>query len=321
MHEKETVATLCGKLYFADHYDAPRSIHHHEVSRVLADERSPYQHIQIFDTRKHGRVLVLDGFPQISERDGWLYTEAMILPALLAHPNPRRVLILGGGDGAAASFSAHDPRVQSITIVDLDKKVVELTQLHLFSLWENARRYSKKLDITVGDALAFLKRDLAQYDIIISDITDPNESESAAHLLGIEFFALISARLAPNGILAMQSGENAQNTKTAHQGFLNLVSKNFSRHLTSALYIPWFSAEWSFTFARNSEPLPDFADIFIAKRLFKQQRDLISSLQALTIGKLVAMFAATEPDSPLDPGYRSRTRFVNGANRIAPLLK
>lgn len=283
-----------GKTYFADRYD-PKSIHMHEVTRVLADEQSAHQHIQIFETAKHGRALVLDGFPQISERDGWLYTEAMVLPALLAHPDPKRVLILGGGDGAAMSFSALDPRVTSITLVDLDIRVVELTQEHIPALWKNLfKSKGTHIRLHYEDALALLKREQTKYDIIISDITDPNEGESAAHLLSDEFFGAIKARLAPGGILAMQSGEYSPDTKTAHEGFLNLVSKNFAHRLTAAVYIPWFSTEWSFTFARDTRRFPDFLDVSLARYLFKNHPQLVSNLRALTSEKLAAIFAAAK---------------------------
>ncbi len=304
MRDTRPLLDIDGKTYFADRYD-PKSIHLHEVTRVLADETSQHQHIQIFDTKKHGRALVLDGFPQISERDGWLYTEAMVLPALLAHPNPARVLILGGGDGVAASFSLCDPRVENITVVDLDERVVSLTQRHLPSLWKGALKDKQEhLRIYYDDALAFLNRTALlnrarlEYDIIISDITDPNESESAAHLLGPEFFALISACLAPDGILAMQSGEYSPDTETAHESFLKLVSRNFAHHLTCAVHIPWFSTEWSFTFARNTRRLPDFLDIVLTRHLFKNHAPLASKLRELTSGKLAAMFAMTETAAP-----------------------
>lgn len=295
MRNKMPLFDIGRKTYFADRYD-PKSIHLHEVIRVLADEQSAHQHIQIFETAKHGRALVLDGFPQISERDGWLYTEAMILPALLSHPNPRHVLILGGGDGAAMSFSEIDPRVRSCTLVDLDARVVALTQRYIPSLWKSARNCNYRF--CYEDALALLKREQTIYDIIISDITDPNEGESAAHLLSQEFFGVIKARLAPDGILAMQSGEYSPDTKTAHEGFLKLVSENFAHHLTCAVHLPWFSTEWSFTFARDARRFPDFLDISLARHLFKSHPHLVSKLRALTSGKLAAMFAAAETDHP-----------------------
>ena len=320
MQEKETVMTFGDEeiAYFLDRYDEPRSIHCHEILGTVADEQSAFQHIQIFDTVKHGRALVLDGFPQISERDGWLYTEAMALPAVLAHKTPLHVLILGGGDGAAASFCTRDPRILSVTIVDLDTLVVELTQKHIPSLWTTVldKRRGGLLRIHGEDALDFLNRDRFFYDIIVSDITDPNEGESAAHLLTPEFFARVRTRLLPNGILAMQSGEYSSDTKTAHGGLLNLVSQNFAYHLTGAMHIPWFSADWSFTFARNDKPLPDFPNIFVTNQLFKKNRELVSRLRALTRGKVTAMFAKTETDSPLEPGYKSRTCFTVGAKGL-----
>lgn len=298
MRDEMSLIDIGGKTYFADRYD-PKSIHMHEVIRILADEQSAHQHIQIFETAKHGRVLVLDGFPQISERDGWLYTEAMVLPALLSHPNPERVLILGGGDGAAMSFSTLDTRISNCTLVDLDMRVVVLTQTCIPSLWNDLfLNQGTHVRFHYEDALALLKREQTKYDIIISDITDPNEGESAAHLLSDEFFGAIKEHLAPGGILAMQSGEYSPDTKTAHEGFLNLVSKNFAHRLTAAVHIPWFSAEWSFTFARDTRRFPDFLDVSLAKHLFKSHPHLASELRALTSEKLAAIFAAAKTDLP-----------------------
>lgn len=294
VRDEMSLIDIDGKTYFADRYDQ-MSIHLHEIRCVLAEETSEYQHIQIFDTKKHGRALVLDGFPQISERDGWHYTEAMIVPAILAHPSPACILILGGGDGAALSCVARDKRVEIITLVDLDMRVVKLTKKYMPRFWNGAlKEHNVHLRFCYEDALAFLRNNRFLYDIIISDITDPNEGESAAHLLSDEFFGAIKARLAPGGILAMQSGEYSPDTKTAHEGFLNLVSKNFAHRLTAAVYIPWFSAEWSFTFARDTRRFPDFLDVSLAKYLFKNHPHLASELRALTSEKLAAAFAAAK---------------------------
>jgi spermidine synthase len=287
--EKNRFCRSEGKLYFIDRYD-PASLHLHEVVKIFFDFKSDYQHIQIFETKKYGRALALDGFPQISERDGHIYTEALAGPAILSHHDPQRVLILGGGDGAALALILKDRRVKEAILVDIDDMVVRATQSYLARLWENTQYDSRAKIITGQDALLFLKGNTRPFDIIISDLTDPGESAIATHLLSAEYFSQIRRNLNEDGIFVMQAGELTNFVQEGHKRARNLVKSEFSYVLSCGTHIPWFSTVWSFLIARDKTVLPDFTDQSEVSLLFSAHPELGKIFRFLDPKTIMSLF-------------------------------
>ena len=96
-----------------------------KVTKTIANKKSKYQKIQIFDTQIYGRVLVLDGIIQITEKDESAYSEMLVHPAMQALKNPKKVLIIGGGDGAVAEEVLKYNFIKNIDLVDIDEEVVK----------------------------------------------------------------------------------------------------------------------------------------------------------------------------------------------------
>jgi spermidine synthase len=174
-----------------------------ELRARLWEGRSPYQRVEILDTVPFGRALVLDGALQTTEADEFLYHEPLVQVPLLAHPAPRRVLIVGGGDGGALRHALLHLGVQQAVLVEIDELVVRACQTWLPSLAGGAFEDSRG-QLFIGDGLAYLRDVSAPFDVILVDSTDP--VGPAEGLISEEFYRLAAGALADDGILAMQTG-------------------------------------------------------------------------------------------------------------------
>ncbi|XP_045768973.1 spermidine synthase [Maniola jurtina] len=180
----------------------PGSTFSFEVKEVLHDERSDFQLIQVYDTPSLGRVLVLDGIIQCTQKDEFSYQEMISFLPLCCHRNPEKVLIVGGGDGGVARDVAKHPQVKEIVQVEIDAKVIEVSKKYLPFMAVGFE--SKKLTLHVGDGFEFMKNHSKEFDVIITDSSDP--VGPAVNLFQENYFALMKSALKPNGIVCSQAG-------------------------------------------------------------------------------------------------------------------
>ncbi|HNB37579.1 MAG TPA: polyamine aminopropyltransferase [Anaerolineales bacterium] len=170
------------------------------IKRILADEQTAYQHVQVVETEFFGNAMILDGIIQLTERDNMGYHEMITHIPMLAAGKPRRVLIVGGGDGGSLQQVLRYPSVEEAVVCELDQRVVELSREHFASFgdpWADPR--SKLL---VRDAFGYLNENPGQFDVIISDTTDP--IGMAERLFSDEFYKLMVRALTPNGAASTQ---------------------------------------------------------------------------------------------------------------------
>ncbi|KAI8422173.1 hypothetical protein MSG28_006081 [Choristoneura fumiferana] len=173
-----------------------------EVKEVLYNERSEYQNVQVFDTTSLGRVLVLDGIIQCTQKDEFSYQEMISFLPLCCHKNPEKVLIVGGGDGGVAREVAKHPKVKEIVQVEIDAKVIEVSKKYLPFMAVGFD--SPKLTLHVGDGFEFMKNHSQEFDVIITDSSDP--IGPAVSLFQENYFSLMKSALKPNGIVCSQAG-------------------------------------------------------------------------------------------------------------------
>jgi spermidine synthase len=178
----------------------------YKKSGVLAAGRTPFQEYEIFASPYWGKVLLLDGRLQSAQRDEFIYHEALAHPALLAHPEPRRVLILGGGEGATLREVLRHPQVETAVMVDLDRELVEVCQQWLPEFHQGAFA-DPRVELVFGDGRAWLA-DQAEggFDVILLDLPEPLEEGPALRLFTREFYDLVQRQLPPEGLAAIQSG-------------------------------------------------------------------------------------------------------------------
>ncbi|MDR2522122.1 MAG: polyamine aminopropyltransferase [Synergistaceae bacterium] len=167
------------------------------VTRTLCRKKTPYQDLLIVETPEYGRALVLDGAIQLTERDEFCYSEMMAHVPLAAHPNPRRVLIVGGGDGAILREVLRHSEVESCTLIDIDQEVIQASKEHLPNVGRELE--NPRADVRCIDALEYIRVTDDRFDVAIVDSTDP--VDFAAGLFQAPFYSELKKILNPNGMM------------------------------------------------------------------------------------------------------------------------
>src|ERR1700742_5035356 len=176
-----------------------------DVTKMLADERSKFQHIRIFDTVANGRVLTLDDIVQITSRDESAYAEMLTHLPMLEHGKVERVMIVGGGDFSIADEALKHKGVKEGVLVDIDGRVIELCKEHFPDI--NAKAFKdKRLKLEIADAFEYLgrKESKNRFDLIVADRPDPVGPGKA--LFGETFYDRIRNALKPGGFATFQTG-------------------------------------------------------------------------------------------------------------------
>src|ERR1700712_3582812 len=172
---------------------------------LLADEKSRYQRIRIFDTIANGRVLTLDNIVQITTRDESAYAEMLTHLPILEHGKVERVMIVGGGDLSIADEALKHKTVKEVVLVDIDGRVIELCKQHFAEI--NAKAFKdKRLKLEVADAFEYLgrKESKNRFDLINADRPDPVGPGKA--LFGETFYDRVKGALKKGGYATFQTG-------------------------------------------------------------------------------------------------------------------
>jgi len=172
-----------------------------EVEEVLFDQKSEYQHIVVLKTKTYGIVLVLDGLIQATERDEFAYQEMLAHIPLCAHSDPKRVLVIGGGDGGIIREVAKHNGVQEIVLCEIDNMVIETSKKYLPQM--SLGFSDPRVKIHNGDGAAYVKERKGEFDVIIVDSSDP--IGPAETLFTENFYASLKEGLKPGGTIATQA--------------------------------------------------------------------------------------------------------------------
>lgn len=171
-----------------------------KVNKVLDHHRSKYQDVLVFESANHGTVLALDGVIQVTERDEFSYQEMIAHIPLYAHPNPKRVLVIGGGDGGVLREIARHQGVEEIVICELDSDVIEVSKKYLPSL---AKGYDDpRVTVHVMDGAKFMDENPGSFDVIITDSSDPVGPANV--LFETPFYKAMHSALREGGIVCTQ---------------------------------------------------------------------------------------------------------------------
>ncbi|GFV15334.1 spermidine synthase [Trichonephila clavipes] len=171
-----------------------------QVDEVLYEGKSQFQDIVVFQSNRFGRVLVLDNAIQLSELDEYSYQEMITFLPLNSHPNPKKVLIIGGGDGGAVREAVKHPMVESVTLCEIDEKVIEVSKKYLPFMAKGFE--SPKLKVYIGDGAEFMRNHQHEFDVIITDSSDPKGP--AVCLFQRPYYESLQKALKPGGIIASQ---------------------------------------------------------------------------------------------------------------------
>jgi len=172
-----------------------------EVEEILFEGRSEFQDIVVFKSKTWGKVLALDGVIQLTERDEAAYQEAMVHIPLCAHPNPKKVLIIGGGDGGVLREVCKHSSVEQIEMCEIDKMVPEVSKKFLPTM--STHFGDPRLTLHIADGCKFLETKEAEYDVILVDSSDP--VGPAEVLFEKPFYVAMRKALREGGIVCTQA--------------------------------------------------------------------------------------------------------------------
>mmetsp|Transcript_2359 Transcript_2359/g.7058 ORF Transcript_2359/g.7058 Transcript_2359/m.7058 type:complete len:288 (+) Transcript_2359:133-996(+) len=171
-----------------------------EVEEVLYEGHSDFQHLVVFRSATYGNVLVLDGVIQVTERDEFAYQEMMSHLPMHLHENPKRVLVVGGGDGGVLREVLKHPSVEEVTLCEIDVQVIEISKQYLTSM---ARAYNDiRVNVQIMDGAEYMRRREKYFDVIITDSSDP--VGPAETLFQEPYFEAMRNALTDKGVICSQ---------------------------------------------------------------------------------------------------------------------
>ncbi|OGN99523.1 MAG: spermidine synthase [Chloroflexi bacterium RBG_13_52_12] len=247
----------------------------HRLDEVLYDGRTKYQSARIVRSRNLGICLVLDDKIQSSERDEFIYHEALVQPAMTAHPKPETVFIAGGGEGATLREVLRHKTVKKAVMVDIDGEVTALCKRylpdHALGAFED-----KRTSLHHVDARDYLEKSKDKFDVIIIDLPDPIEEGPASMLFTQEFYRLVRDRLTKDGLISVQAGSANPTELLNFTAVYNTLKSVFPLVAGYATYMPCFGGPWGFCIASQKyDPsllTPEDIDKEIAGRSLKDLR-------------------------------------------------
>lgn len=224
----------------------------YKVKDLLDFQKSEFQQISIVDTAGFGRMLVLDGIPQISTAEGFIYNEMISHIPIVTHHNPKRVAMIGGGDCGNARETMKYKDIEKIDVVEIDKHVIELCQKWLTptTAYENDPR----LNMIFDDGYEWIQKQNGAYDVLLIDRPDP--VGPGKRLFSSEFYKYVYNALSNDGVVGFQSGSPFYNQSTLKRTVKSL-RELFPIVRTYIMTIPLFPCGlWSFTIAsKKYDPL------------------------------------------------------------------
>ena len=240
------------------------------IDEILLEVQTPHQNVMIVDSELFGRELVLDGKIQSSELDEFVYHEALVHPAMIAHPDPKNIFIAGGGEGATAREVLSHKGVNAVLMVDLDSEVIEICRKYLPN-HHNGAFLDDRLKVCYSDALTVLQSSEDRYDVIIIDVTEPLGDTGSYLFYTKEFYELAQESLAENGYMVVQAGPTGP--AFYDKSFLavaNTIGSVFPVSSAYEAFVPSFGTTWGFVIGSQGSELIDMTVSEIDSRLFKR---------------------------------------------------
>ncbi len=257
----------------------PHEHHTFALKSTLFMGRTAYQDVAILDTHEYGKMLVIDGRTQSAEDDEYIYHELLVHPAMLLHPTPRRVLIIGGGEGATLREVLRYRSVERVVMVDIDRELVELCQ-KLMPEWAQGAFEDNRLELLFADGKEYIEQTSETFDVIIIDVCDALEAGPALALYTERFYRQVRAHLAPDGLLVVQAMELSGLDFKDHLEVRDTLQRVFPLVRSYSAFIPSFWAEWGFILVSNGlDPITVPAEV-LAERLRTRGRAGVEDLGA-----------------------------------------
>ncbi|KLU40816.1 MAG: spermidine synthase [Peptococcaceae bacterium 1109] len=246
------------ELWFTEYY-SNHARFSMRVSKQLYSGESPFQRIDVLETQEYGRVLVIDGFIMLTERDEFIYHEMISHVPMAVHPNPRKVAVVGGGDGGTVRELVRYPDVERIDLIEIDQLVVDVCREFFPSTTSGLS--DPRVNVYYADGVQFMGSCQDKYDLIIVDSTDPIGPGEG--LFTREFYQSCFKALAEDGIMVNQhEGAFYDDDVRACQRAHARISEVFPISKVYQANIPTYaSGYWLFGFAsKKLDPIEDLRE-------------------------------------------------------------
>ena len=237
--------------------------------KTLFTGKSEFQKVEVVQTRWHGKMLLNDDLVMLTEKDEFVYHDMISHVPLFTHPNPKTVLVIGGGDGGSAREALRHEGVEQVVMVEIDKMVVDACLEHIPQTSEVLKGHPK-LELIIGDGVKYVNETKMKFDVIIVDSTDP--IGPAQPLFGADFYRDVFNCLSDDGIVVSQ-GESPWYNVPIQKSMMEVLSNQFPfvrMYQFGNLTYP--GGAWCFTFAsKGLSPIKDFDKSRVAKSGLKFQ--------------------------------------------------
>jgi spermidine synthase len=243
--------------WFTEVFSSCGSAFSMKVKAKLHEEQSPYQKLEIYETETYGNLMVIDGCVMLTDRDNFLYHEMMSHPALFSHPDPKRVVIIGGGDCGTLREVLKHPGVEKVTQIDIDELVTRLSEKHFPALCDS--NDDPRAELLFEDGVKWVDDCPEEsIDLIIVDSTDP--VGPAEGLFEVDFFKRCFRILKQGGIMVQQSESPLYHTDSIIRNLhTDMKAAGFSTTATLPFPQPVYpSGWWSCTMAGKGSDVTEF---------------------------------------------------------------
>jgi spermidine synthase len=255
--------------WFIEYFSAEEG-HLHGIRQVLFSKQTPFQSMDILDLGSYGKSLVLDGRIQSTIRDEFVYHEVLVHPAMLTHPEPRKVFIVGGGEGATLREVLRHRSVQRVLMVDIDEEVVARSR-DLLPEWHQGAFEDPRVELKYLDARKHLEETSEMFDVVIIDISEPIEEGPAYLLFTREFYEMLCEKLSPAGVISLQAGTVSLNDLECYAAIQRTLEGVFPVVAPGWASIPSFALPWGFSVgSKQQDPrdlTPPDVDKLVADRI------------------------------------------------------
>ncbi|HHY18695.1 MAG TPA: polyamine aminopropyltransferase [Firmicutes bacterium] len=236
------------------------------ITDILHVEQTPYQKLAVVETVEYGRMLVLDGAIQCTERDEFLYHEMIAHVPLHVHPNPKRVCVIGGGDGGTVREVLRHPSVEEVKHVEIDGAVIEASKKYFPTL--STGFADPRVEVLVTDGVEYIKNTKDYFDVVIIDSTDP--VGPAVGLFSQEYYGYVNNALREDGVICAQTESPFANKKLLLKCWKNM-RVHFPHVGVTTGYMPTYpTGYWSYTVGSKKHELKANREVNIRGKYFTE---------------------------------------------------
>jgi spermidine synthase len=253
----------------------------HRIKKVIYSGRTKFQSIEIVDTRSFGVCLVLDGKIQSSERDEFIYHEALVHPAMLSHACPETAFIAGGGEGATLRELLVHKTIKKAVMVDIDSQVIDICR-HYLPFFHGDSFDDSRLKLIFADARTYLEKTNEKFDVIILDLVEPLEESPASLLYTREFYELVKDKLNVEGIMCVQAGAAGWTNFQNFTAIINTLKSVFKIVCPYQAYVPSFVDLWGYATASQSIKPTELSPVDIDRRISTRLSKRLKSYDGVT---------------------------------------